>query len=40
MQVIILRRMAVAVLGERRGAYRVLIGKPEGERPNGRRRCH
>jgi hypothetical protein len=25
-------------MGERRGAYRVLVGKPEGMRPLGRRR--
>jgi hypothetical protein len=24
--------------GERRGVYRVLVGKPEGKRPLGRRR--
>jgi hypothetical protein len=31
----------VARMGERRGAYRVLVGKPEGKRPLGRprRRC-
>jgi hypothetical protein len=28
----------VARLGERRGAYRVLVGKPEGKRPLGRLR--
>ena len=37
-----LRRMRwaghVAFVGERRGAYRVLVGKPEGERPLGRPR--
>jgi hypothetical protein len=36
-QVIKLRRMRwaghVACLGERRGIYRVLVGKPEGKRP-------
>jgi len=26
----------VANMGERRGAYRVLVGKPEGRRPLGR----
>jgi len=26
-------------LGEERGAYRVLVGKPEGRRPLGRPRC-
>jgi hypothetical protein len=26
----------VAFMGERRGAYRVLVGKPEGKRPLGR----
>jgi len=25
-------------MGERRGAYRVLVGKPEGKRPLGRPR--
>jgi hypothetical protein len=25
-------------MGKRRGAYRVLLGKPEGKRPLGRRR--
>jgi hypothetical protein len=25
-------------MGERRGAYRVLVGRPEGKRPLGRRR--
>jgi len=28
----------VACMGERRGAYRVLVGKPEGTRPLGRPR--
>ena len=28
----------VARMGERRGAYRVLVGKHEGKRPLGRRR--
>jgi len=28
----------VALLGERRGVYRVLVGKPEGKRPLGRPR--
>jgi hypothetical protein len=28
----------VALMGERRGAYRVLVGKPEGRRPLGRPR--
>jgi len=28
----------VARMGEERGAYRVLVGKPEGKRPLGRRR--
>jgi hypothetical protein len=28
----------VAYMGERRGAYRVLVGKPEGRRPLGRPR--
>jgi hypothetical protein len=29
----------VARKGERRGVYRVLVGKPEGKRPLGRPRC-
>jgi hypothetical protein len=31
----------VASMGERRGVYRILVGKPEGKRPLGRprRRC-
>jgi len=29
----------VAHMGERRGAHRVLVGKPEGKRPLGRPRC-
>ena len=28
----------VARMGEERGAYRVLVGKPEGKRPLGRHR--
>jgi len=40
MQVIKLRRMwwagHVARMGEERGVYRVLVGKPEGRRPLGR----
>jgi hypothetical protein len=45
-QVMKLRRMRwagyVAHIGQRRGAYRVLVGKPEGKRPLGRprRRWH
>jgi len=26
-------------MGERKGVYRVLVGKPEGKRPLGRPRC-
>jgi hypothetical protein len=41
-RVIKLRRMRwaghVARMGERRGAYRVLVGRPEGKRPLGRPR--
>jgi hypothetical protein len=41
-QVIKLRRMKgaghIADMGERRGIYRVLVGKPEGEIPLGRPR--
>ena len=41
-RVIKLRRMRwaghVAHMGEERGAYRVLVGKPEGKRPLGRPR--
>ena len=29
----------VALMGERRGVYRVLVGKPEGKRPLLRPRC-
>jgi hypothetical protein len=29
----------VARMGERRGAYRALVGKPDGRRPLGRPRC-
>jgi hypothetical protein len=29
----------VARMGEKRNAYRILVGKPEGERPLGRPRC-
>jgi hypothetical protein len=42
-QVIKSRRMRwaghVARMGEGRGVYRVLVGKPEGKRPLGRPRC-
>ena len=42
MRVIKPRRMRwaghVARTGERRGAYRILVGKPEGKRPLGRPR--
>ena len=30
--------MHVARMGEKRGVYRVLVGKPEGKRPLGRPR--
>ena len=43
MRVIKSRRMRwaghVACMGEGRGVYRVLVGKPEGKRPLGRPRC-
>jgi hypothetical protein len=29
----------VAQMGVKRNAYRILVGKPEGKRPLGRRRC-
>jgi len=29
----------VACMGERRGVYRILVGKPEGKGPLGRPRC-
>jgi hypothetical protein len=29
----------VARMGEKRNAYRILVGKPEGNRPLGRPRC-
>ena len=42
-RVVKLRRMRwvghVAHMGEGRGVHRVLVGKPEGKRPLGRRRC-
>jgi len=42
-QVIKSRRMRwarhVAHMGEERGVYRVLLGKPERRRPLGRQRC-
>jgi hypothetical protein len=28
-----------ALMGEKRNAYRILVGKPEGNRPRGRPRC-
>ena len=31
--------MHVACMGERRGVYRVLVGKPERKRPLGRSTC-
>ena len=35
-----MRRVGQVVrMGERRGIYRVLVGKPEGKRPLGRPRC-
>jgi len=37
-RVIKLRRMRWARMGEERGVYRVLVGKPEGMRPLGRPR--
>ena len=43
MRVIKWRRMGwtghVASMGEERGVYRVLVGKPEGRKPLGRPRC-
>ena len=43
MRVIKSRRMRwaghVACMGEERGVYRFLVGKPEGKRPLGRPRC-
>jgi hypothetical protein len=29
----------IAQMGEKRNAYRILVGKPEGKRSPGRRRC-
>jgi hypothetical protein len=31
--------MRWALLGKKRNAYRLLVGKPEGKRSLGRRRC-
>jgi hypothetical protein len=28
-----------STIGEKRNAYRILVGKPEGKRPLGRTRC-
>ena len=43
MRVVKSRRMRwaghVARIGQGRGVYRVLVGKPEGKRPMGRPRC-
>ena len=43
MRVVKSRRMRwaghVALMGQGRGVYRVLVGKPEGKRPLGRPRC-
>jgi len=33
-----LSSVIVACMGERRGVYRILVGKPEGKRPLGRLR--
>ena len=33
------RRGQVAREGDRRGVYKILVGKPEGKRPLGRPRC-
>jgi hypothetical protein len=30
---------ACSTIGEKRNAYRILMGKPEGKRPLGRPRC-
>ena len=29
----------VALVGEKKGVYRILVGKPEGKRPLGRSMC-
>jgi hypothetical protein len=29
----------IALMGKKRNAYRILVGKPEGKRPLGRPRC-
>jgi hypothetical protein len=43
MKIIKSRRMRwaghVALMGEKRNVYRLLVGKPEGKRPLGRPRC-
>jgi len=31
--------VALAHMGERKGVYRILVGKPEGKRPLGRPSC-
>jgi hypothetical protein len=30
---------AYSTYGERKGAYKVLVGEPEGKKPLGRQRC-
>ena len=37
--VIHVSHMDIVRVGERRGEYRVLVGRPEGKRPLGRPRC-
>jgi hypothetical protein len=37
--IVICRPIAKARMGQKRNAYRLLVGKPEGKRPLGRPRC-
>ena len=39
LNIVAIPRGKVTRMGERRGVYRVLVGRPEGKRPLGRPRC-